>query len=75
MGVALGSQGQTTVFPVGLFGPIFLKTTNVRASRIYLIVSLRLEVVQGLVVVGEIGLTSTRFGIRTLYSVSRNEEM
>lgn len=57
--VALGSKGQTTVFPVGVLGPRLLFASNIRASRVNLIVALRLQVVQSFVVVGKISLTST----------------
>lgn len=59
MRVALGGQGQTTVLPAGILGPGFLLASNVGASSINLVVALRLEVIESLVVVGQISLTST----------------
>lgn len=64
--VALGSQSQATFLPASIFGPGFLLSTHVSASRVNLIIALRLQVVQSLVVVGEISLTSTRVGVGTL---------
>lgn len=53
--VALGRKSQSTVLPVGLLGESFLLSTNVCTGSVNLIVALRLKIVEGLVVVVDVG--------------------
>jgi hypothetical protein len=75
MRVTLGCQGQTTFFPASFLRKSLLFACNVRACSIYLIVSLSLQVIQSLVVVGDISLTSTRVSIGALRIISEIKEM
>jgi len=58
--ITLGRDHQTAFLPFGVFGKCFLLPSNVRSRGVNLIVSLRLKVVQDLVVLGRVSDTRSR---------------